>query len=115
MGPGSNAMKIRIHEDVLWRKVGDEILISDAGSETIFGLDGAGARMWQLIAEDGSIDAAVAVLAAEFDAAPDAIAADLNALIQDLLARGLVEVEQSADTSAHASRHQSAPKRRASR
>ena len=102
-------MMIQIGEDVLWRKVGDEILISDANSETIFGLDGAGARMWQLIAENGSTDAAVAVLAAEFDAATEAIEADLNALIEDLRKRGLVEIEQSTDSPARV------PKRRASR
>ena len=102
-------MKIQISEDVLWRKVGDEILISDANSETIFGLDGAGARMWQLIAGDRSVNAAVAVLAAEFDAAPDAIEADLNALIEELRERRLVEIEQSTDSPARA------PKRGASR
>ena len=104
-------MKIQISEDVLWRKVGDEILISDTTSENIFGLDGAGARMWQLIAENGSTDAAVAVLAAEFDAAPDAIEADLNALVADLRGRGLLEIEQSSD----APERQQALKRRASR
>lgn len=108
-------MKIRICEDVLWRKVADEILISDATSETIFGLDGAGARMWQLLAENGSVDAAVDAIAIEFDAAPDAIAADLNALIEDLRGRGLVEIEQSKDAPASASRRQPSPKRRASR
>lgn len=108
-------MKIRICEDILWRRVADEILISDASNEKIFGLDGAGARMWQLLAADGSIDSAVTALAAEFDAAPEAIAADLDALIENLRVRGLVELEQSTDTPASAARHPTAAKRRASR
>lgn len=108
-------MKIRVCEDILWRKVADEILISNSSTETIFGLDGAGARMWQLLAENGSVADAVVALAAEFDAPSDAIAADLNALINDLRGRGLVEIDQSSPAPTSPSRPKSAPKRRASR
>lgn len=108
MEPG---IKFRICEDILWRKVGDEILISDVIGETIFGLDGVGARMWQMLAENGSVDEAVSALAAEYDAPADTIAADLNSLIDDLRHRGLVEFAQTTDAPSPSR----SPKRRVAR
>ena len=105
-------MTIRVSEDVLWRKVGDEVLISDSATASIFGLDGAGSRMWQLLAENGSVDETAAELASEFDASTDAIRADLERLIEDLRARGLVEVEQSSNIPAVA-KTAASPKRSA--
>lgn len=114
------SVKVRVSENVLWRKVADEVLISNSATESIFGLDGAGSRMWQLLAENGSVDDVVAALAAEFDASSASIAADVAALIENLRSRGLLEIEQSAPTRAPAKgpaspKRSRAPKRRASR
>jgi hypothetical protein len=90
-------MTIRVSDDVLWRKVGDEVLMSNTATELIFGLDGAGARMWQVLAETGSIDETAAALAEEFDASVESIRADLHRLIEELRERGLVVMEQSSE------------------
>lgn len=91
-------MKFRISDDVLWRIVGDEILITDSVCESMFGLDGAGARMWTLLADGAPLEQVVEKLAAEFDADPARIRIDLESIIKELEKRGLL----SADDLPHA-------------
>ncbi|HVA80167.1 MAG TPA: PqqD family protein [Candidatus Binataceae bacterium] len=88
-------MPIRVADDILWRWVGDEIVITNAMGGVFFGLDGAGARMWELLAENGSVEETAAAAAREFDADPATIRADLDALAADLTRRGLLESDHS--------------------
>ncbi|HUY25978.1 MAG TPA: PqqD family protein [Candidatus Binataceae bacterium] len=88
-------MPIKVPDDVLWRWVGDEIVITNPATEVFFGLDGAGARMWELLAENGSVEETAATVAGEFDADPATIRADLDALAADLTRRGLLESDDS--------------------
>ena len=81
---------VAIPEHVMSRQVGDETVILDLGSGTYFGLDPVGARIWQMLAEGKPLTAVVTALLDEFDAAPDQVRRDVDALVDELVTRGLV-------------------------
>lgn len=82
--------QIVISKDVLARELAGEILVLDLRSSLYFGMTDVAARVWQLIEQQQTRDAIVQILAAEFDAAPDVIAVDVDAFLEDLLTRGLL-------------------------
>lgn len=83
-------VQLVISGDVLARELSGEILVLDLRTSLYFGMSGVAARVWQLVEQQQSRDAIIETLASEFDAAPDVIAADVDAFLEDLLTRGLV-------------------------
>ena len=79
-----------IPEHVMSRQVGDETVILDLGSGTYFGLDPVGARIWQMLTEGQRLTDVVTALTREFDVAPDQVRDDVDALVNELVTRGLV-------------------------
>jgi hypothetical protein len=84
--------KLMIPTQVMSRQVGDETVILDLGSGMYFSLDPVGARIWQLLTEGHQLDAVVTSLHAEYDVPEDQLRQDVNSLINELVSRGLVEV-----------------------
>jgi hypothetical protein len=76
--------------DVVVREIDGEAVLLDLASGRYFGLNAVGTRAWTALAAGGSVDEAVAAVAAEFDAPDAEIAADIAALVSELLARGLL-------------------------
>lgn len=76
--------------DVISRKVGDELVLLDLQRGVYFGLDEVGSRAWTLMAEGSTPSEIVAALAAEYDAAPEQIDADLRRLFRELEDEGLI-------------------------
>lgn len=64
-------------------------------SETYFGLDEVGTRMWSVLTSTPSIRAAVDLLEAEYDAETGELQADVKALVERLREEGLVELVDS--------------------
>lgn len=81
---------VAIPSDVLARQVGDETVILHLGSGNYFGLDPVGARLWQLLDEGRTPAEACEQLLAEYEVSRERLEADLAALLQDLLANGLL-------------------------
>lgn len=82
---------IRISKDVLFEILDGEAVLLELDSGTYFQLNRTGTRMWQLIQEHGDPDRIVSQIAGEFDASPAQIKQDLDALLSDLAANGLIE------------------------
>lgn len=80
-------------DDVLFQIVGSEAVLLDLKSETYFGLDSVGTRIWNLLAQDGRLQRAFEVLQAEYDVEPDVLQQDLLGLVSKLASAGLVSVE----------------------
>jgi hypothetical protein len=74
--------------------VGGEAVLLDLASETYFGLNKVGTRIWELLAQRDSLSAIHATLCKEFDAAPAQIEQDLLTLAAQLVQAGLVTVEK---------------------
>jgi len=77
---------------VLQKDLGDEAILLDLETETYFGLDPVGTRIWKSITAAPTIREAFTLLLDEFDVAPDDLERDMRALIDDLVARGLLRV-----------------------
>jgi len=81
---------LRVSPDALSRELDGEVLVLDLASSLYFGLTGTGARIWQLIEAGATRDAIVSTLSTEFGGDTRAIATDVDAFVDDLIARGLV-------------------------
>jgi hypothetical protein len=76
--------------DVAFREMDGEAVLLDLSTGTYFGLNAVGTRVWQLLADGHDRPRIVETLAAEFDASGETIAADVERLLADLHARGLI-------------------------
>ena len=76
--------------DVISRNVGDEVVLLDLRRGVYFGLNELGARVWMLMTNGDEPAAIAAALAAEYDAEPERIEADVRGLLLELRDEGLV-------------------------
>jgi hypothetical protein len=77
---------------VAYAVAGGEALVLDMESGEHLGLSTHATRIWELVLEHGAAEAVVAALAAEFpDAGRDVLAADVTALLDRLVAAGLLD------------------------
>lgn len=86
---------VRISADVIFRDLEGEAVLLDLASGRYFGLNPVGTRVWMLLDAGATVDGVVAAIAAEFDGDPDEIARDVDDLLAELTARGLVSVERA--------------------
>ncbi len=77
---------------MLVSEVGGESVFLNLKSERYFGLDEIGTRMWTLLTENQSIQAAYDAMLAEYDVDAARLRTDVDELVQKLLEHGLVEV-----------------------
>lgn len=77
-------------ETVLYRVLGDEVLLLDLDAEEYIGLDPVAARFWILLASGADVDAVVATLLNEFAADEQTIRHDLDAFADQMVGRGLL-------------------------
>jgi len=75
---------------VLCKDLGDEAILLDLETETYFGLNAAGSRLWTLLTTAHTIREALAIMLEEYDVAPDELERDMGMLIDDLVLRGLL-------------------------
>lgn len=84
--------RISIPEQVLARQLGDELVILDLQSESYFGLDGIGTAMWNELTAANTIELAFESLLEQYDVEPQRLRHDLDALLQQLVERHLLEL-----------------------
>ena len=76
---------------VLVRELSGESVLLNLESETYFGLDEVGTRMWALLTTAPSVQEAFEALCRDYDVEPETLRRDLEALIARLLEKGLLE------------------------
>lgn len=86
--------KVRVPPDVLMQEVDGEAVLLDLRTETYFGLDEVGTLLFRTLKEQGTLGAAVDAGLAAFEVERDELTSDLLALVEDLVAQGLLEVER---------------------
>lgn len=84
--------RVKIPNNVLIRELDGESVLLNLDSETYFGLDDVGTRMILCLSDATSIQAAYDQLLEEYDVDPQTLHDDLQTLIEELQAHGLVEV-----------------------
>ena len=86
-------MRAAIPERIVYKKVGEEMVLLDFERGIYYGLNPVGARVWELLAEGKSTDEIIDLLTDEFDVERTEAKGDVMALMDDLAANGLLGQE----------------------
>lgn len=84
--------KAQPNDDVLFQEVGGEAVLLNLGSESYFGLNEVGTRIWALLGEGNSLQDVFDILCAEYDVTPEQLQSDLLSLVDEMAKAGLVQV-----------------------
>ncbi len=84
---------VSVPPGVLVSEVGLESVFLNLKSESYFGLDEIGTRMWKLLTESSSIQVAYDALLQEYDIDELQLQSDLDELIQKLILSGLIQID----------------------
>ena len=84
--------KLVVSDDTLINVIENESVLLNLKSESYFGLDSVGTRMWTLLTTSDSIRTAYAALLDEYDVTAETLRKDIENLIEELVSNGLVEV-----------------------
>jgi len=84
--------RLAANDNVLTRRVKDELVLLHTVTEVYFGLDPVGTAMWEALCERGTIAGAHAALATEYDVEPKRLLTDMHALVDQLVEKGLLTV-----------------------
>ena len=76
---------------VLLQRVGEETVLLNMTTETYFGLDAVGTRMWEALTKTATVDAAYRELLDTYEVEPDRLRQDMETLIDNLFHNGLLE------------------------
>src|SRR6187399_764805 len=99
-GSWDECMRVSIPEHVYAETVQDETILLELASGSYYGLDRVGTRLWQLLSELQATEAVTAVACEEFDASPEELTGDIEALVRELADRGLLVVHASTTSPA---------------
>ena len=84
--------KVTISPDVLFQEVSGEMVLLDLSSESYFGLDEIGARIWQLLNDGSSVGEALDALLQEYEVSRETLEADVGELLGSLAEAGLISM-----------------------
>ncbi len=84
--------RVSIPEGVMMRELSGESVLLNINTESYFGLDDVGTRMWAALTTSATIQEAFERLLAEYEVEPDQLKEDLSVLVQKLADAGLVIV-----------------------
>ena len=86
-------LRLKISPDVHSQEVGGETVLLDLQSESYFGLDEVGTRIWQLLQENGDMGSIFETILNEYEVEEEQLLQDIEDLIKKLVEAGLVSVE----------------------
>ncbi len=88
--------RVRVADHVLYRDLGEDLVLLDLRSGIYFSLDPIGARIWHLLRRPQPLAAVLEALVGEYDVETARCARDLVRLVTELRDRGLVAVDDRA-------------------
>jgi hypothetical protein len=89
--------------EVMFQTVGEESVLLNLKTSLYMGLDPVGTRMWTLLTDADSIQAAYEVLLAEYEVTPEQLRKDLEEFLDKLTEQGLIEARPDHPPSANLS------------
>jgi hypothetical protein len=84
--------RISVRKDVLSKVIDGEAVLLDLKGGSYFGLNEVGSTIWELIREGTTVGAIRHELLARYDVDATTAGDDLDSLLNDLQARGLVDI-----------------------
>ena len=85
-------MSITISKDVLAQELAGETVLLDLASESYFGLDPVGTRVWQLLNEGHDESRMIDILLDEYEVEREVLEKDTVELLDRLNEAGLIQV-----------------------
>jgi hypothetical protein len=85
--------RVRLVSDVFARQFDDEIVLVDLRRGDYFGLDAVGARVWAGLVTGQTLREVAQAMVVEYAVDATTLQADLTRLVEELVSRGLVIVE----------------------
>ncbi len=76
---------------MLFRAVGDEMVLAPPGREDFECLSATGAEIWELLAVPRDLSELVSILASAYEDSREAIGSDIEAFLRPLFEQGLLE------------------------
>lgn len=89
--------RYRISHSVVAEQIDGEAVILNLQTSTYYKLDGVGARVWSLLKERPTSGELVRILSAEYAVPSATLQSDLAALLDELSANSLIEIEHETD------------------
>ena len=86
--------RVRPAANVLVRELDGEAVLLNLDNESYYGLDEIGARMWTVVNDSDSVEAAYTALIAEFDVDAETLREDMQTLIDQWIEHGLSKVDE---------------------
>lgn len=80
------------HPDVVYREVDGEVVLLNTSTGQYYSLDAVGSRIWSLVTPGASRQVVLETLLAEFDVDEARLKADVDALVEQLVAHTLIVV-----------------------
>lgn len=84
--------RIEVPRSVLTREIDGEMVLLDLASESYYGLDDVGTRIWAALVEHASLRGAREALIEEFEVDPEVLERDLVRLVGELKQHGLLAI-----------------------
>jgi hypothetical protein len=78
------------HPDVVWRRVGDQVVVVNLRTNRIYSLNHTGARLWELISAGHDRAAVETALIEEFDVEESELRRGVAAALEELAKAGLI-------------------------
>ena len=88
--------RVTVASDVLFRQMGDEAVVLNLKTELYLGLDAVGTRIWAVLQDAPTIQAAYESLLDEYDVDPERLRQDLGEFLSELVDQELVETVPGA-------------------
>ncbi|AFY46590.1 Coenzyme PQQ synthesis protein D (PqqD) [Nostoc sp. PCC 7524] len=92
----SDHSRIVASKEQVYSELQGEAVILDTKSGVYYGLNQVGASIWNIIQSPKSLKEIHEALLAEYDVEPDVCERDLMVLIEDLAAKGLIDITNEA-------------------
>lgn len=85
--------KVKISDNVLFQEIDNEYVLLNMETEQYFGLNDIGAKVWQIISQDGTTDILVKKIISEYDVPSDTLTSDIYQLLDELNKEQLITIE----------------------
>ena len=82
--------RIRTPEHVIAQQVEDASVLLSMATETYYGIDDVGTRMWHALSSAQTVGEATTLLLREFDVSQEQLEGDLHRLVGQLVENGLL-------------------------
>ena len=88
-------LTIKFSSEILTQEVGGETVILDLKTESYFGLDEIGTRIWQLLQEQKDIQTITATMLNEYDVKEEQLEKDIQNLLTKLNKAGIITFDSN--------------------